>query len=174
MILWTVDDEIPKFLAIVCWETFLNCWAIWSRSSQSGEPLPILACEWLSLSGILFLYPIMTLTCFLKLFTCGMLKTGVFWAFLNFPSLLLPLSQLFWNVLQAWNSKWVTICVFNFNWIQRFANLCIQFLFTFVYTTSQLHWIWGCMNNSSRDAVMMYQNMKFPFIFLVTHIYIIQ
>ena len=65
MILWTVDDEIPKFLAIVRWETlFLNCLTICSRScSQSGEPRPILTCEWLSLSGMLFLYPIMAPNC---------------------------------------------------------------------------------------------------------------
>ena len=65
MILWTVDDEIPKFLAIVRWETlFLNCSTICSCScSQSGEPRPILAYEWLSLSGMLFLYPIMAPNC---------------------------------------------------------------------------------------------------------------
>ena len=51
MILWTVDDEIPQFLAIVC-------------CSQSGEPCPILACERLSLSGMPLLYPIMAFTCF--------------------------------------------------------------------------------------------------------------
>ena len=29
MILWTVDGEIPRFFAIVRWETlFLNCWTI--------------------------------------------------------------------------------------------------------------------------------------------------
>ena len=63
---WTVDYEIPKFLAIVHWETlFLNCWTICSHScSQSGEPHPILASERLSLSGMLLLYPNMTLTYF--------------------------------------------------------------------------------------------------------------
>jgi len=46
----------------------------------------------------------------MNLFTCGMFQTGVFWAFLNFPSHLLPLSQLVWTVLQASHSKWVNIC----------------------------------------------------------------
>lgn len=46
--LWTVDDEISKFLAIVHWEMFLHCWTIclWS-CSQSGETRPIVVCEWL-------------------------------------------------------------------------------------------------------------------------------
>ena len=58
MILWTVDDEIPKFLANVRWEMlFLNCKTICSRScSQSGEPRPILALEQLSLLGMILLY----------------------------------------------------------------------------------------------------------------------
>uniref|UniRef100_A0AAR2LEN5 protein-glutamine gamma-glutamyltransferase n=1 Tax=Pygocentrus nattereri TaxID=42514 RepID=A0AAR2LEN5_PYGNA len=44
---------------------FLNCWTICSSScSQSGEPRPVLACEQLSLSEMLHLYPVMTLTCF--------------------------------------------------------------------------------------------------------------
>ena len=44
MMLLTVDDEITKFLAIVCWEMlFLNCKTICSRCcSQSGEPPPSL------------------------------------------------------------------------------------------------------------------------------------
>jgi len=47
MILWTVDEGIPKFLATVHWETlFLNCWTICSHScSQSGAPHP---CLWMT------------------------------------------------------------------------------------------------------------------------------
>ena len=65
MILRTVDDEIPKFFAIAGWEMlFLNCWTICSHiCSQSGDPRPILVCEWLSISGKLLLYPIMAPTC---------------------------------------------------------------------------------------------------------------
>ena len=65
MILCTVDDEIPKFFLIVCWEMlFLNCKTICSCSYlQSGEPCPILACEQLRLTGMLLLYPIMALSC---------------------------------------------------------------------------------------------------------------
>ncbi|MED6233628.1 hypothetical protein ATANTOWER_014208 [Ataeniobius toweri] len=37
----------------------------------------------------------------INLFTCGMIQIGVFGSFLNIPSLMLPLSQLSWNVLQA-------------------------------------------------------------------------
>ena len=65
MTLWTVDDEIPQFVATVHWEMFfLNCKTICSRScSQSGEPRHSI-----------------------NRFTCGMFQTGVFKAFLNFPS----------------------------------------------------------------------------------------
>lgn len=84
----------------------------------------------------------------INVFTCGMFKTNVLLTFLKFPSLLPPLSQLFWNMLQASNSKWVKICettikfinlniknlVFVVYWIEyrlkRFANNCILFLFT--------------------------------------------
>ena len=61
VILRTVDDEIPQFLAIVHLETlFLNCKNICSHSCS--QPRPILACERLSLSGMLLLYPIMALS----------------------------------------------------------------------------------------------------------------
>ena len=108
MILWTVDDEIPKFLAMVRWGTlFLNCSTIFSRSCpQSGEPRAIFACEWLSNSFIpthgTHLFPI-------SLFTCGNFQTGVWWAFLNFLRLFGHLSQLLWNVLQPSNSKLMII-----------------------------------------------------------------
>ena len=59
MILWTIYDEIPKFLSILRWNVLKLFDKVFSRScSQSGVPRPILACEWLSLSGMLFLYPI--------------------------------------------------------------------------------------------------------------------
>ena len=66
MTFWSVDDEIPQFLAIVHLETlFLNCTSICSCScSQSGEPRPILAGERLSLSGMRLLYPVIALTRF--------------------------------------------------------------------------------------------------------------
>lgn len=66
IMLWTVDDEIPKFPAIERWETlFLNCWTIFLCSrSQSRDPRLIFACEQLSLLRMLHLNPIMTLTCF--------------------------------------------------------------------------------------------------------------
>ena len=82
-ILWTIDDKIPKFLSVLHWETlFLNCKTICSSSSsQSGEP-----CLWTTepfrdapQNHDFHLFPI-------YLFTCAMFQTGVFWAFLNFPS----------------------------------------------------------------------------------------
>ena len=112
MILWTVDDEIHKFLAIVHWGTLsLNCWTIFSHTcSQRGEPHPSLFVNDWTIQGSSFytqswlhLFPV-------SLFTCGMFQTGVWWAFLNFLSLFCHLSQLFWNMLQASNSKWANIC----------------------------------------------------------------
>ena len=123
MILWTVDGEITKFLAISRWETlFLNCWTICPRScSQCGEPRPILACERLSPSWMLFLNPIITRTCFqLSHLPVKCSEQVFYFAILNFPSLLLTLSELFWNLLQALISEFVYICTktinfFNFN-----------------------------------------------------------
>ena len=139
MILWTVDGEIPRFFAIVRWETlFLNCWTISARSfSLNGDPLPIMACEQLSLSWMLFLYPIMTHTCF-QLGHLPMERSKQVWnvpnrcffgSFLNFPSLFLPLPQLFWNLLLASNSDFVYIYTKTTN----FFNLSMKYLVFVLY-----------------------------------------
>ena len=123
MILWTVDDEIPKFLAIVCWETFLNCWAICSRSSpQSGDPRPILDCEWQSLLGMLILYPIMTLTCFQL--TCSSVEFSK-QVILSIPQL----SRSFVAPVPS-NSKSVNICKKT----TKFISLNIKYLVFLVYS----------------------------------------
>ena len=79
MILWTVDGEIPKLFEIARWETlFLNRSTILPGScSLSGEPLPILACERLSLSLMLFLD---THVFLINPFTCGKFQTGFFFS----------------------------------------------------------------------------------------------
>lgn len=110
MILWTVNGEILKFFAILHWETlFLNCWTICSHScSQMGEPHPILACGWLSLSGCSFY----TQSWHCHLFLVNLWNIlGVFWESLNFHSLLLPCP----NMLQASNSVWVVYISKNKN-----------------------------------------------------------
>lgn len=127
IILWTVDDEIPKFPAIECWETlFLNCFLC--SGSQSHDPRPIFAL-WTAepFEDALFkpnhdthLFPI-------DPFTCGMFQTDVLWAFINFLSLLLPLSQLFWNGLQAPISKWANICTKTIKLISL-NNECLVFV----------------------------------------------
>ena len=107
-ILRTEDGEIPsKFLAIARWEMFfLNCSIICARiCSQSGDPHPILVCEWLSVFGEnLFILNHGTRLFPNSLFTCGMFQTGVWWAFLSFLSLFCQLCQLFCNVLLPLNS----------------------------------------------------------------------
>ena len=138
MILWTVDDEIPKFLAMVRWGTlFLNCSTIFSRSCpQSGEPRAIFACECLSNSFIpthgTHLFPI-------SLLTCGNFQTGVWWAFLNFLRLFGHLSQLLWNVLQPSNSKLMII----FPKKKKLISLNIEYLVFVVYSIEfRLNIIW--------------------------------
>ena len=59
-----------------------------------------------------------------------MFQTGVFWAFLNFPSRKLLLSQLFWNMLQAWNSKWVNI----YKKTTKLISLKIKYLVFVMYS----------------------------------------
>ena len=51
MILWILDDGIPKFFETAYWEMLLlNCWFICLCSfSRSGESWPILACDHLRL-----------------------------------------------------------------------------------------------------------------------------
>ena len=155
MILWTVDDEIPQFLAIVCWETlFLNCKTICSRS---GEPCPILACEPLSLSGMLLLYLIIALTCFqLTGSPVECSKQVFFKRSSTFPVFCCPRPSHFRMCCRHLNknerisaqkqySLWVwTLHILsllfiqlNFSW-KGFATHCIPF-----YKTSQLHWNWG-------------------------------
>ena len=72
-------------------------------------------CLWMSLSGKLFLYPIMTLTCFQL--TCSTVECSKQGHVAPVPA--------FWNMLQASNSKWVNICkkttkyfVFNLRFTQ--------------------------------------------------------
>ena len=55
-------------------------------------------CLWTRLLRLLLSNPI-------NMFPCGILQTGVFWASQNYPSLLLPLSQLLRNLLLASNSE---------------------------------------------------------------------
>ena len=132
MILWTVDGKIPKLFEIVRWQTlFLICWTILPHScSLSGEPLPILACERLSLSLMLFLD---THVFLINPFTCGKFQTGFFLAFLNFTSLLLTLSQLFWNLLQALNSEWVNIYTKTINFINLNMKYVVFVLYSIEY-----------------------------------------
>ena len=68
-----------KLFEIVRWETlFLNRWTILPHScSLSGEPLPILACERLSLSLMLFLD---THVFLINPFTCDKFQTGFFFS----------------------------------------------------------------------------------------------
>ena len=92
-------------------------------------------CLWMTepLRDVLFIPNHSTKLWSINLFTCGMFQTGVFWAFLNFSSLLLPLSQLFWNVLQTSNSKWVNICKKTI----KLISLNIKYLVFVVF----LNWI---------------------------------
>lgn len=95
IILWTVDDEIPKFPAMECWETlFLN--GFLCSGSQSRDPRPIFALWTAEPSEDAPFKPNHDTHLFpIDPFTCGMFQTDVLWAFINFLSLLLPLSQPF-------------------------------------------------------------------------------
>ena len=107
MILWTIYDEIPKFLAIVHWETlFLNCSTICSRSCSKWWTSPH-SCLWMTepFRDALFIPNHSTKLFTINLFTCGMFQTGVWWAFLNFLSIFCHLSQLLCHVLLPSNSK---------------------------------------------------------------------
>lgn len=64
-----------------------------------------------------------------NLFTCEMFQTGVFWALHNFPTLLLPLSQL-WSTQRWWGKTFIilSLCVFQLNICQKeLANYQIMF-----------------------------------------------
>ena len=108
MILWTVDDEIPKFLAMVRWGTlFLTCLTIFSPQLSTKWWTSRHLCLWMTEQ---FIYPTHGTHLFpISLFTCGNFQTGVWWAFLNFLRLFGHLSQLLWNVLQPSNSKLMII-----------------------------------------------------------------
>lgn len=80
----------------------------------------------------------------------------VFLSIPQLPSLKLPLSQLFWNMLQQIQNNVTknTVCYKTEHLIscmciqwnigcKWFANHCILFLFTF-HIVSQLFWHWGC------------------------------
>lgn len=87
-----VDGEIPKVLTTVPWETLsLKCWTFPTQFFYY-------TCLWTSqpFEDAAFISSHDTIT----LHRC-------FWAFHNFPSLLLPLSRLFWGVLRASGSEWV-------------------------------------------------------------------
>ena len=102
-------ELMVKFFAILHWETLcLNWLTILSHSlTQSDEPKPILACKD-SLWWMLLLYSILiTSPVTSEIANCETFQNSVTCNLFNFG---LPLSQLFWSVLQASHSVVFYIC----------------------------------------------------------------
>ncbi len=114
-ILCMVLGERPKFFAILhCEMWFLICWhfscEIWHKV-MSHDPALLAKTEMLLYTQTWYLDPLP-----IHLLTVNCFQNSLTWIFYNLYTFILPLSQLFWNVLQPSKTKSVHIYKIHLRW----------------------------------------------------------